>query len=436
MFSETSTDVAHERNNDLDDHQIQRTWDLNKIGNFDEESWTQIFQHLNILSLANVTTVCKQFQTLAQNVFKKMISSEITSYGGEYQININTERMGWKLVVCRFRNCITGINFSQDWEENANSRHSEDVLRFMDEFMSESSLKSVTFMIDPKQFRNFNFRRIFRNLEELILFYVNSVSERTVMTTLNRWCPNLKSLIITNGQIRGSHFFLQSLSSLESLKFNNVTLAVSTECITDFFLANNQLKKLAIENVKTLDANMSWLTVVNEQLPNLEAMTFATNTLDSLPEFRHNFANLKSLSFLMARQRDWTCWGTVTNQLLKIINYLPKIESLRVVNCSENLMTNDNLIELIGQSSATLKSLDIMGMKYERELKFGYDLHRQIYGTAVRSALCMTFQFGDAFVSFRNWMEMKESVMITFNITKDGIWENGKLIVVASKLLN
>lgn len=439
MFSGTST--VHERNNDLDDHQIQRTWDLNKIGNFDEESWTQIFQHLTQLDLANVATVCKQFRTLAENVFKKNAIRTIPHYArdchnaGECQIHIETERMGWKLLICRFRNCITRIDFSQDFQENRTNRHSEDVLRFMDEFMSES-LKSVTFMIDPKQFRNFNFRRIFRNLEELVLFYVNSVDERTVMTTLNRWCPNLKSLIITNSLIRGPHFFLQSLSSLKKIKFNNVTFAVNTECIVDFFSANNQLKEVAIENVKTLDKDMSWLTVLNEQLTGLVVVTWATYTLDSLPAFRQNFANLRSLSFLMARQSDWTCWGVLTNQLLKIINYLPVIELLRVINCSENLMTNNDLVELIGQSSATLETLEITGKKYERELKFGYDLHRQIYGTASRSALCMNFEFGDAFLAHRNWMEGKESEAIAFKVTKDGIWENGKLIVVASKLLD
>lgn len=55
----------------LGDLQIQRIWELTKIGNFDEESWLNIFHHLNDLNLANVATVCKRFATLAEKVFKQ-----------------------------------------------------------------------------------------------------------------------------------------------------------------------------------------------------------------------------------------------------------------------------------------------------------------------------------------------------------------------------
>lgn len=441
MFSGTSSDDTHERKNDLYDHQIQmqRTWDLNKIGNFDEDSWINIFQYLNSVNLANVATVCKQFKTLAQNVFKKRSTMRFGCHAGECAVFVEANRIGWKSIICRFRNCITRISFEQDLSERARSPYSEGVLRFMDEFLSESSLKSVSFVIDPKQFQNFTFSKTFHNLEELALFNVSSVFEHTVMTTINRWCPNLKSLVISDAEIHGPHFFFQSMPSLKCLKLNNVILHVTTGYIMDFFTANNQLKELAIENVTTLsDEDMSWLTVANEQLTDLGIITLATNTtntLDCLPEFRHEFINLKSLSFLMAGY-DRTCCGTLTNQLLRIINHVPKIERLRVINCRENLMTNDDLVELIGQSSLTLQLLEITGYDFKRNLKFGYDLHRQIFGTATRSALRINFDFGDAFSRLRNLLQGKKDEMMEYKITKDGIWENEKLIVLASKSSN
>lgn len=405
-----SSSSAEIEDNDQDDHQMQRARELTKFVNFDDEIWLNIFHHLSDLNLAKVAAVCKRFETLAQKVFKQR-----HKVNGECGVVVPIDLIGWKVVLCRFRNIIVEVHLT-----GQTCPHGKDALRFIDEFLSES-VKRLKLLLDPKALKNWKFRKTFSKLERLFILGMND--ERNFATRLSQWCPNLKHLTIVLGYITNEDFFRQSLPLLEVVQFGKVH-GMTRQYLWMFFAKNNQLKEVSLEGTEMEEA-MSWLQLVNELLINVEKVTITTHTFDNFPLLRRNFDNLKSLSFLMGRCRN--DYGTYTNELLQITKYLPNIEILRVVNCLQNSMTNADLVELIDRSSATLKELYISCRNTKRALTFGYDLHRQIYGMENRSDICIEFEFGDTF-------DRKE--FNTFIITKEGIWEDHKLIALAPRLPN
>ncbi len=409
-FDNSSSSSEGMRNNDLDDNQIHRTWELTKIGNFDEESWLNIFQHLNDLDLANVATVCKTFETLAQKVFKRRHS--VSDGKCSFSVYKPLPSLGWTWVpvICRFRNIITDLHFSGP---------SEGLLYFIDEFVSESSVTRLWLDIYPEEFESFEFRKTFHNLESLAIVGADLGERNFVMTTLNRWCPNLKSLTLSMAKIGNEDFFWQSLQELEELKLFSVS-GLSDEYLWKIFYKNKHLKTIMIEGTQ-LNGDLAELELISLLLIDLETMIWSTNSFDRLPKLRRDFVKLKSLSFIMDLRNTA---GIYTNQLLEMGKYLPNIEVLRVIHCFKNSMTNDDLINLIDQYSSTLKELEIISHETETCMKFGYDLHRKIYATGRNRSICIELEFGTVF--------LKREGTKKFEITKDGIWENGEIIVLAS----
>lgn len=386
------------------------------IGNFDEDSWLKIFHRLDCATLATVATVCKTFQNLAEKAFKKKVFTN-----GEYAMEIEVGEIGWKPVICRFRNVLTSIEFY--------GGSSTGVLWFIDEFISKSSVKRLKLWINPKEFEKFQFRNSFNNLETLTLCQVDELDYqyqygiKHPIVVLDSWCPGLKSLTLTICKIQNEDFFFQSLPSLVELRFTS-PMYIDYNHFWRFLSENNQLKALYFEE-PAIHPEENWLGMINELLGNLETLSYyVTNTLDDLPQFRNDFINLKSLTFIMGSCNN--CNGIISaDRLLEFTKKLPSIEVLSINNCLQNSISNDQLIQLIDQGPLTLKQLNICSYKVSRVLKFGYDLHRQIYGmeTRNRADICCTFTFGNGY-------GIDANNATTFKITKDGIWENDKIIVL------
>ncbi len=402
--------AAEIKNMEQDDHQTEPFC-------FDEKTWLEIFNHLDDYSLANVAAVCQQFKALARKVFssRHFYNDKCISFSA---ITENSHR--WERVMFRFKDIITDVHLVR-----GSSGYSEKYLRFIEEFLS-NSVKSLILAIESEALNKMNFQKTFLKLEHLHICGLTEMKAGHPITRLNQWCPNLNRLILTAKMEK--HFFHQSLPSLESVHFRHCVGIDIGGNLWRFFAENNQLKQVSLELLYSTDVALrvgSLLELVNELLINVDTITISATNLDELPyRFYYNFANLKSLSFLMGVGKQGQ--GTCKDQLLRIVSYMPKIEKLQVINCSENAMTNENLVELIDSSSLTLKNLVFSSKKLDRVLKFGYDLHRQIYGKTGRSDLDIVCEFGCI------W----STKLKTFDIKKDGIWEDGKLIVLASRLEN
>lgn len=93
------TNKRQNRNDDIQNNSNKRLkgHELPQIGEFDLESWKKILTYLDDTNLANVACVCKSFNSLAQEQFQKR-------HKGEFRIQINL--VGWKPIVCRFKNVI------------------------------------------------------------------------------------------------------------------------------------------------------------------------------------------------------------------------------------------------------------------------------------------------------------------------------------------
>lgn len=241
--------------------------------------------------------------------------------------------------------------------------------------------------------------------------------KRNFILTLNHWCPNLKELRLTFCDVWNEDFFRQSLPSLEVLKLHDLH-GLTLEYLGRYF---SKLKDVSLER-SISDDSTSWMRLANEFLINVEIMSFNARVLETLPPF--HFDNLKSLTFYMHYGKSF--YGTCTNDLLQVTKRLPKIEIFRVLDCLKNSITNDGLVELINRSGSTLTQLCITCCKKELDLRFGYDLHRNIYGIQSTS-VCIKLVFGD------KWADADLEII---KITKEGIWENRKLSVVASTLQN
>lgn len=372
-------------------------YEILKIGEFNIESWKSCFAYLDDKTLANVASVCKTFKILAEDLFHKR-------HKGELRIQMNV--MGWKPIVCRFKNIISCLYLTGPTLPYSCER----VLDFFEKFLTKS-LKEITFgCIHMNQFKNMKFRRKFLKLQSLS-FVVCQLNELQTITQLSAWCPNLKSLTLSACTIRNSTIFEQFIPSLEDVTLFDIFDDVTNEKLVKFFTLNRQLKQIAVDLPYTI--TFESLSTVNEKLFNLEKMKWRCDDLDLLPNFQQKFVNLKELSFLM----DFS--GTYKNQLLTIVENLPQIELIQVINCKENAMTNCDLVELI-TACKTLKKLEVFSTSLKRQLEFSYDFHREICrATSNRSNINISLYFQSPFPTKR------------FVITKKWIKEDGRLIILA-----
>lgn len=158
-----------------------------------------------------------------------------------------------------------------------------------------------------------------------------------------------------------------------------------------FVVKNRQLKNLRFDASSfSLEYNMSCLFIINEIFTNLQSMLWSCRNLSLLPNFRRNFDDMKVLNF------DLKCSGTYKNELLKIICYFPQLEELNVLNCSQNLMTIDDLIDLLIEASSTLKKLLIesIGPNNDWNNEFSRSLHTTICdATSIRSDIIIELVF-------------------------------------------
>lgn len=404
-------------NMDADDQvKMQRIWEVTKIGSFDADSWIIILNNLSDEDLANVAVVCKDFQMMAQNIMKNRYSkNNVVDFCMTFA---NTK---WKPIICRFRNVIPAIRVFGTTSHGVNAscpEISQQDFSLFEHFVSDTLKRFYFNRTHAKQLKNVVMKKKFHQLELLMFYDCNLSQESRLLSHMYHWYPNLKSLKFANCKMGRSRFLEreQSLPLVEDVKFHfNGALTV------DFFLIKNpQLKCLELNlPYIPVEAYMSHLPMVNELLPNLESMLLICENLKFLPHFRKNFDNVKSLKFLL---KDM---GTYKDELLKIVSYFPKIEELMVLHMSQNLMTNDDLIDLLTQSSSTLKNFCFVTRSTDRQLKFGYDLHRRFCdATSNRSDILIEFEFGKFSFENERW----------FQITKEGIKENGKFIVVKDLL--
>lgn len=393
-------------NNGADNQEIQLQSEIDKIGHFNVESWRQIFKHLSVWDLANVSLVCKGFQTIARDVFAPKNKKKF--------LLIKTKDFGWKTIISRFRNEIT--------ELQVEVFPGKDERLFQYFTILHKTLEALTFkFVNVNQFKNILTLRKFHKLHTLS-FLLSDISEDCgILNKLARWCPQLKALKFSYATVGQSNFLEQSVPTLEEVSFHGIQY-ITNEKFIIFIVKNRQLKKLYVEmHDIPSDVIMECLPIVNELLPNLESMRWDCDNMDELPSnFRHNFANLKDLSFNLCNKE------TYTSQLMKIVKFLPRIEDLRIIDCKENLMTNDDLLELLIGTSSTLMKLAFKARGRKQELRFGYDFHRQICSaTSNRSSIFIEIEFG-------YYLYSKPTKL--FVITQDWIKENENLIVLRGLL--
>lgn len=398
----------------VDGQKMQQPLEFDKIGNFDVDSWKKIFKHLSTWDLANVSVVCKSFQKIARHVFLQRTDQGVEGQKFHKSVNFLMERNKWKTILCRFRNEIPSV-FLQGPPVPKNER----VFHFIIHFL-HNTLENLAFArINANQFKNIVTRRHFSKLNSVTFTLSNLNHDCDILNKIASWGPQLKILKFSHTRIGRSKILEQSIPSLEELSLHGVS-SITDEKLLVFIVKNRQLKRLYVQ-LDDVPSNvvMSCLPVVNELLINLESLGWKGDDMDLLQtNFRQNFANLKDFAFVNN--------GIYTNQLMKIIKYLPVIEELRVIHSTENLMSNDHLIELFTEASSTLTKLHFSSRGWNQELKFGYHLHRRICSvTSNRSNIHIEIEFGifDFSMLTRN-----------FVITKDWIKQNGNLIVLKGLL--
>lgn len=402
-----SSDEIENINVQVDNHEeIQRTWDLNKIGNFDMDSWNEIFKYLSANDLANVAVVCTSFQTMAENTIAKRLEDGLSFI-------IDTSDNGWKPVVCRFKNVISNVLIYGPRD------HTKIMLKdfnFIEEFLCESLTSLTIERVRGNHLQDMLFKKKFLKLEKLSfgLCILTSVSKSGMFFHLKKWCPNLKHISLLQCALRSSSsFLLQTLPLLESASFYNLT-GMTAESLIIFMTLNRRLKHFSVNLAKlSNDDKFSCLPLMNELLLDLESLNFQCDSLLHLPNFRQSFFNLKKLSFYVKGE------GTYTNEVNRIVKYLPQIEEIQIILCKQNLMTNNDLIDLLEQSSRTLTKLAFTSYEVKHAMKFGYDLHRNICNvTRNRSEIFIEIEFGPPMFAK------------SFIITKEWIKEDRNLIVL------
>lgn len=109
----------------------------------------RIFAYLNDVDLANVGAVCQQFQILSENVFKKTHTGRCGC-----EVYIETNRIDWKPVVCRFRNVNTTVRLIGPTAKTKK----KNFLDFIEEFLSES-LENLTINLERNVMTELKFRK-------------------------------------------------------------------------------------------------------------------------------------------------------------------------------------------------------------------------------------------------------------------------------------
>lgn len=387
--------------NVLDDLQMEPQHELHKFG---MDNWNLILRYLGNGDLANVSTVCKDFQSIARSIFARRYK-KLTYFRVEFG------RKEWKLVLWRFRDLITDVVIS----ERGGAVRQED-FNFFEICVSES-LRSMHFHLSRTMYwRNIIIHRRFPKLEFMSFDRNYLRSEFSLLHDMHHWFPNLKALDFSRCLIDAYDQLLQckeKMSFLQRATFHFADCIDMSFCFA-FMIKNPQIKhlKLSLPSYPQ-EAYMASIPIVNKLLPSLQSLAFGCNNLTSLPTFPREFRFLKYLTF------DLLCVGTYKNELLKIMRYFPVIDGLAVTDMKENLMTNDDLIDLLTQSSRTLTKLLFTSRGCQNEMKFGYYLLRKICSiTSNRSDVAIGFQFCVP--------KNKKS----FIITKEWIKENGEYMVI------
>lgn len=405
LRSPSPIDMEIVETNDIDDHpKLQRIWEVTKIGSFDADSWNTIFKKLSDSDLANVAIVCKDFQKMASNIMANR-------YKGHKRFCMSFANIEWKPIICRFGNVITNIEVCGA----ANTEILQKDFSYFCNFLCETLTKLSYYRITAKQLKNVVIQKQFQQLEQITFVSCNFNSDCRLVTHMYHWYPNLKSLCFSQCYLGRSKFLERepSLPLVENIHFHFYG-GKNIDFFLIFMVKNRQLKHIDL-NLPSfpLAEIMSRLPIVNELLTNLESLALSCSSLKHLPTFRKNFDNVKRLGF------DLKYLGTYKNEILRIINYFPMLEDLKIVHISQNLMTNDDLIDLLSQSSCTLKHVIFVSRGSEIALQFSYDLHRNVCkATSNRSDICIELEFDSPFNTQ------------SYVITKESIKENENFIVI------
>lgn len=144
-------------NDDVEEHpKLLRVWELFKIGNFNVDSWNKIFENPSNEDLATVAVVCREFRTMAENIFAKRLKDGVP-------LNVVYAKKEWKPVICRFRNAITNVTI---WGSIVQQEDFSYFARFL-----SKTLKVVRFYrISTTQWLNIKFLSQFQHLEKLSFF--------------------------------------------------------------------------------------------------------------------------------------------------------------------------------------------------------------------------------------------------------------------------
>lgn len=402
MDSPQSPSLNKMQLDDTEDQQMQNIWELCKIGSFDMDSWNKVFENLSDEELANVALVCKDFQTMAKDIIAHRYKDE--------SFCVSFAENGWKPVICRFSDVISDDVTIAGRERTI----TQEEFSYFERFISGTVRKLTFHGIDTKQWKDIVIRRKFEKLELLAFVMCDLSVQCRLFMHLNYWYPIMKSLKFSHCIIGKNKFLEQSsLPLVEDASFHGMR-GVNIDFFLIFIIKNRRLKSLFVDLCCfSNEMNMSALPIVNEVLPKLESMIWSCSNLTLLPTFRKTFDNVKELGFNLVAS------GTYKNELLKIIGNFPVLEELKILQIYQNLMTNDDFIDLLTQCS-TLKKCTFLSRRADKEMKFGYDLHRRVCeATSNRSDIEIEFEFG--------WLISGHT---HFVISKDSIKENGKIIVL------
>lgn len=396
-------------NHTTDDVEMQRIWELTKIGNFNSDSWKIILSHLSDTELANVALVCKDFQLMAENIIDKRYGR---GYDSDHLFTVSFGDTKWKPIICRFRKVISHVTVYVP--PTTKLVRQEDFV-FFQHFLCET-VENIWFSdFDAKQWRGVEYFRRFERVEELSFTRSDLSSRCSLLRSLPRWYPNLKSLLFSGVIIGNNPFIEHSLPSVERVSFNKVK-SLNTNYLSVLVIKNPQLKRLSVD-LTAFPMDVTCMPIINEVLTELESLTCWCNYMSLPPTFRQNFVNLRELTFSSYEP-------SYKNELLPIIGYFPVLETLIVPLVPKLLMTNDDLIEFLTHGSSTLKeivfSCTSKCIAYI-ELKFGYDLHRRIcQATANHSEILIEFDFMFAGCQY--------------SITKEWIKKNGQYSVLKDSI--
>lgn len=414
----TTKKIKMELNNaNNGDDESMASWE---IGELQPDLWKEILMHLSDWDLVRASQVCVGFRAMSEDIFEKRRSLD-----SNFHILFDHEkRSDWQRVVRRFRNFIKGVSIEVPDGEVV---HHSDFYNF-ERCMSKTLNSMFFFGFKMKQWEGVAMLRQFGLLETMHFMHSNlsMTAKSCLFTHFSSRYPRLKNLHLTNCKVTQRSFLEQSIPSLERASFCNVETP-NDEFLLIFLVKNRQLKSLSIDFTTANfanDVNISLFPKVNEISVNLEILFWRTVNLSSLPTLRQNFSRLKNLTFSLNGFCDPNY--KYKNELLPIIRFFPVLESLSVTLIPYNLMTNDDLIDLLTHSTCTLNKFIFSSLNsgLEAEMKFGYDLHRRIIkATSDRPDITIEIEYGTN--EFKDRTKFKN-----FFITRDCIKENGEFIVL------